>query len=245
MALWTKDNLYYREIKSHQIVSIGSDRAWQVMFPGIEKKIDIIWKTDHAEITVINNTTTERKKIYSSDERQVITAKLGEITVIDNKNQIAVLFAPVSQSNKHIYFDNNDRIRVGRTEKQTEDGSANTVIIKLPFVSSRHLEFISQNGKLFVSDNCSKNGTFVNGQRVTQQELHPCDVISILTFRMIYNGNSLSFFNSENMLSIKQSRKESKKEGKKKHPLVRNADYPWFERHEFIGTELRKKPYRE
>ena len=64
MALWTKDNLYYREIKSHEIVSIGSDRAWQVMFPGIEKKIDIIWQTDNAKITVINTPTTEGNKMW-------------------------------------------------------------------------------------------------------------------------------------------------------------------------------------
>ena len=30
---------------------------------------------------------------------------------------------------------------------------------------------------------------------------------------------------------------------KKLHPPVVNADYPWFERHEFIVTQLRKEPY--
>lgn len=31
--------------------------------------------------------------------------------------------------------------------------------------------------------------------------------------------------------------------GKGKHPPVKNAEYPWFERREFVGIQLRKEPY--
>ena len=213
MALLIKDNLYYREIDNNETVYFGTDETRETMIHGIAKRISVIWEKSYAKITIADNTATERNKSYLSDSSRVIIAKMGEITVIDSENQIAVLFAPVSQSNEHVYFDNNEKISIGRIEKKAKDGSENSIVIKLPFVSSRHLEFISLNGKLFVKDNGSMNGTFVNGEKVVQKEIHPGDVINILTVRMVYDGHSLSFFNTENALTVKNLGKESARSG--------------------------------
>jgi pSer/pThr/pTyr-binding forkhead associated (FHA) protein len=49
-----------------------------------------------------------------------------------------------------------------------------------PMVSRHHCTILHQDGKLFVRDLFSRNGTFVNGQRVTDEtELRPGDQLLI------------------------------------------------------------------
>lgn len=220
MALLIKDKLYYRELDNNETVNIGSDQTCEMMIQGAEKRISVTWRNKCADITIAGNTVTAKNKNLQSGSTRMIKAKMGEITVIDSENQIAALFAPVSQSDEHIYFDNNGKISVGRSEKKSQDGSENTILVKLPFVSSRHMEFISQNGKLFVRDNGSMNGTFVNGEKVIQKELHPGDVISVFTFRMVYDGNHLSFFNTENALTVRKPEKKTEQTAKEKKKTV-------------------------
>ena len=210
MALLIKDKLFYREIDKNETVHIGSDRNCDMVIPGLGSRIRVTWRNKCAEITVDDNNVTAKHKSQQSSYSHTLTVQMGEITVIDNDNQIAVLFAPATQSSQHVYLDNNGRISVGRTEK-AKDGSENTIIIKLPFVSSRHMDMHFVNGKLLVKDNGSLNGTFINGERIIQNELYPVrpgDAISILTIRMVYDGNAISFFNTENALSVKNIWKE-------------------------------------
>lgn len=48
---------------------------------------------------------------------------------------------------------------------------ASDIIINSPVVSSRHCEFLENGGLLFLRDNGSTNGTFVNGKRITHDTL--------------------------------------------------------------------------
>lgn len=209
MALLIRDKLFYQEIENNQTVTIGSDKTCQMVVSGLEKNLSVTWKNNCAEIAISENTVMSKNMFQQSGASTVLTAQIGKSTVIDYENHIAISFAYAAQSDKRVYFDSNCRISVGRSEKKAPDGSENAILVKLPFVSSRHMDIISQNGKLFVRDNGSTNGTFVNGEKITQKEIHSGDVISILTFRMVYNGNSLSFFNAENALTVRNIGKES------------------------------------
>lgn len=223
LALLIRDKLYYRELDNNETVNIGSGKTCEMMIHGVEKRISVTWRNKCAEITIGDNNVTAKNMFQQSGPSQTLTAQMGEITVIDSESQIAVLFSPVSQSDEHVYFDNNGKVGVGRSEKRAHDGAENTIIIKLPFVSTRHMEFISRNGKLFVRDNGSTNGTFVNGKKVIQEEIYPGDVISVFTFRMVYDGYSLSFFNTGNALTVKNSEKESvqsRNEVKRKETII-------------------------
>lgn len=214
MALLIKDRLYYREIDNNETVTVGSDDVLEIGVCGLDKKLQITWLNTYAKIIVDESAVTGKHTFQQSDVPRTLTVPIGKITVIDHENQIAVSFADVSCSDQHVYFDRNSTISLGRSDKRMQDGVENTILLKLPFVSSRHMDFISNNGRLFVRDNGSTNGTFVNGERVTQKELLPGDVISILTVQMVYDGNSLFFFNTENALTIRHSRKESEQVGK-------------------------------
>lgn len=207
MALLIRDKLYYREMDKNETVNIGSDKTCDMVIHGSEKKIGVTWRSNYAEITIGNKTAIAKNKFQQSDSPSRLTARMGEITVIDDEDRIAISFAHVSQSDKHVYFDNNSKINVGRSEKTAQDEPGNSILVKLPFVSSIHMEFVSRNGKLFVNNKSRTNGTFVNGEKITQKELRPGDVISVFTFRMVYDGNCLSFFNTENALTVNDSGK--------------------------------------
>lgn len=206
MALLTRTRSYYYEMDCGQKTSVGTDKTCQLVVPELEKQFTVVCQDNCAKITFAE--ASSKWNVHHSATSAVLEVPIGESAVLDHEEQIAVHFDHVSQSDKRFYLDSNCRIGVGRSEKQAE----NTIVVKLPFVSSRHLEFISQNGKLTVRDKGSKNGTYVNGEKITQRELAPGDVISILTVRMVYNGNSLSFFNAGNAISIRIAEAGTRKE---------------------------------
>lgn len=72
---------------------------------------------------------------------------------------------------------------IGRS-RQSE--SKNNLIISNPGVGKNHAYIKLMNGKYFLTDNNSQNGTFVNGKRIpgnTSVELH--------------NGDRIAFWNEE------------------------------------------------
>ncbi|MCM3585273.1 type VII secretion protein EssC [Mesobacillus maritimus] len=63
-------------------------------------------------------------------------------------------------------------------------------------VSSAHCQIeYAANGKAKIRDQQSSNGTYVNGERVTEKALKVGDVISIMGLRVIYNGKMLALNN--------------------------------------------------
>lgn len=226
MALLIGDKLYYREMEENETVCIGSDYTCDMVIGGVDKRLCVTWQDDGAKIIVRDQKEPEKNQFRQSGPSPVLTVQMGGIAVIDHENRIAVSFARVSQSDKHVYFDSNGTICLGRSEKKAKDGTENAILVKLPFVSSRHMEFISRNGKIIVRDDGSTNGTFVNGEKVTQKELCAGDVISILTFRIVYDGYSLSFYNTENALTVRNAGKAPEQERKSE----KNKEMIIFER---------------
>jgi hypothetical protein len=65
--------------------------------------------------------------------------------------------------------------------------SDNDLVIDDPRVSRFHAQLRAIRGKYVISDLGSTDGTRVNGQRVTQQILHPRDVISLAGVPLVYS----------------------------------------------------------
>ncbi len=78
-----------------------------------------------------------------------------------------------------------DRIRIGRDP-------TNDVAINHPVVSKHHAEIVKQDGKFFVVDLGSTNGTFVNGIKIKRHQLHELDRIVIGPSELHFSGESLS-----------------------------------------------------
>ncbi len=51
--------------------------------------------------------------------------------------------------------------------------------IPLPSISRTHFEFYLEDDELMIRDLESRNGTFVNGERITKQELVPGDLVAV------------------------------------------------------------------
>ncbi len=66
----------------------------------------------------------------------------------------------------------------------------NTVVIDNPAVSGRHARVVREGEQFFVEDLDSRNGTFVNDQRVTRQALQHGDVVLVGKHRLLFDGLS-------------------------------------------------------
>ncbi|HEY7884378.1 MAG TPA: FHA domain-containing protein [Cellvibrionaceae bacterium] len=67
-------------------------------------------------------------------------------------------------------------------EKLYSIGSAsdNNLVLMDPSIDPIHARLISaENGKVFIKDNTSANGSFVNGERISQKELKPGDCLRL------------------------------------------------------------------
>lgn len=78
-----------------------------------------------------------------------------------------------------------DRITIGR------DPSSD-VVVNHPVVSKNHAEIVRQEGKVFIVDLGSTNGTFVNGIKVKRHQLQELDRIVIGPAELHFAGDSLS-----------------------------------------------------
>ncbi|OSD07875.1 hypothetical protein PYCCODRAFT_1357554 [Trametes coccinea BRFM310] len=85
---------------------------------------------------------------------------------------------------KHISLVNNQRVKIGRqtnakTVPQERNGYFDSKVL-----SRQHAEVWEENGKIFIKDVKSSNGTFINGERLSQEglesdpyELHTDDIV--------------------------------------------------------------------
>ena len=85
---------------------------------------------------------------------------------------------------RSIWLREGQRIRIGRTD------GADVQIIN-PFVSSEHLIVEKRNGKLYLEDRHSANGTFIHSRRISSQVLDRGESFYILTMRFLYDGDRL------------------------------------------------------
>jgi predicted component of type VI protein secretion system len=68
-------------------------------------------------------------------------------------------------------------------------GKGSTVTLPHPLVSRQHCELFESNGRLWVRDLGSLNGTYVNNEKVTETELPPNELLTVgtVTFRAVYD----------------------------------------------------------
>jgi ABC transport system ATP-binding/permease protein len=119
----------------------------------------------------------------------------GNFVTLTYRNAAAVRVAQAATVAHSYPLDPNDpQISIGR------EGSE--IVLENPQVSRNHAEIIRANGGHILRDVGSTNGTFVNGQRITQHTLTPGDVIQIGAFKLVYDGDSLDQYDQRGALRI-------------------------------------------
>lgn len=80
-----------------------------------------------------------------------------------------------------LHFQDNRQAPIWVVEKFFTLGSAddNHLVITDPGVDTYHAKILQENNKYYLKDNNSQQGCFVNGQRITQREIIPGDLIQL------------------------------------------------------------------
>jgi len=125
---------------------------------------------------------------------------------------IPVVSVPAATARLYILLPTGDAYERELTQAETQIGKGprNDLVIADPAVSSAHAVIRAEGEHYIVSDLGSRNGTFVNGQRLAQlQRLEHGDVIGIglskLTFRRAGAGDTSTTLASDRTLVIQRA----------------------------------------
>jgi ABC-type multidrug transport system ATPase subunit len=78
----------------------------------------------------------------------------------------------------------------------------NAIVLESMHISRQHAFVEPQNDRHIIKDLGSTNGTYVNGERVTERKLQEGDVIRIGHFKLIYQGNELRGYDEERAVRL-------------------------------------------
>ncbi len=147
----------------------------------------VISQSDKDKIMQFENILNEASKTAFGEpvkidiRRRTMILESKENTPEVNNVNYSPLIIIQSGPNKGQQFKiNRDNIIIGRQEGD--------IIIKDDTISRRHAEIINSNGKYFIRDNNSTNGTFINNKRVDQSPLSNGDMIRLGNIQMIFNN---------------------------------------------------------
>jgi ABC-type multidrug transport system ATPase subunit len=119
----------------------------------------------------------------------------GNFVTLTYRNPRAARAAQSATVAQSYPLDPNDpQITIGRESAD--------IILENPQVSRQHAVIERSDGRHLLRDVGSANGTFVNGQRITQHALRPGDVIQIGAFKLVYDGDSLDQYDQRGALRI-------------------------------------------
>lgn len=133
-------------------------------------------------------------KINSNDDVKIISGnapvenallKENEFYVLNsiNNNTQYLIYCYPSNDSSFSYYHITDKINEGIT---IGSGSNSHIMYPTPLVEVEHAKIINQNGEIYLIDNNSKNGIYVNRQRTTQTLLKNGDNIFIMGLRIVF-----------------------------------------------------------
>jgi DNA segregation ATPase FtsK/SpoIIIE, S-DNA-T family len=120
------------------------------------------------------------------------------LRVLADDSECLLFTEPVSldrQVYKKVVVPNNSTIKIGRAD-------SNDIVYKNSFFSTHHAVLSYAHGKWNITDNNSTNGTFVNGTRVTREQIFPGDLVYIMGFKIIIGNGLIAFNNPDNLVNL-------------------------------------------
>ncbi len=136
-----------------------------------------------------------RLTLADGDVLRIGDPATGNFVTLTYHNPAAARVAQAATVARSYPLDPSDpQITIGR------EGS--DIVLENPQVSRNHAAIDRAGGKHVLRDAGSTNGTFVNGQRISQHTLVPGDVIQIGAFKLVYDGDSLDQYDQRGALRI-------------------------------------------
>lgn len=148
------------------------------------------------------------KKVSVIDEtgKPVGSSVIKPLNILHLKNNIKdenilIFPEPIAsgrQSLKKVFAKSSCEITIGRSQD-------NSIYFENAFVSTHHAKLVFDGNLWSVSDNSSRNGTFVNDYRITSKPLVPGDLIFIMGLKIVIGKNYFAINNPEDSVIIRSS----------------------------------------
>lgn len=168
--------------RTRNLVSVeGTKGEWVVKS---NKKVSVLDESGKvAASTVLKPSSILRLKHSAQDENILIFAE----PIAYNRQNLKKIFAKS-------YCE----VTIGRNQD-------NNIYFENAFVSTHHAKLIFDGELWSITDNNSRNGTFVNDYRITSKPLVPGDLIYIMGLRIVIGKNYFAINNPEDSVIIRSS----------------------------------------
>lgn len=153
---------------------------------------------------------------WNGKESRKGSLKAGDILIIDRKYLVAAMILEELPARPQV-VEFTKIMTIGR-------GKENHLVFENPMISTRHCQILEDNGKFFIRDMGSTNGTYVNDIRVRECLLKEGDSIKIGCYLLKLSGKII-LVNGDQRVSAHDVRLKFIKAGKMK---FRADSYPWF-----------------
>lgn len=188
------DKIYSIDLLKHGNASIGSANDDSVRLDAH----DLV--AGHIKFINTNGSwIVKAKKLMCRENSRISSEELYEgITyIVQTEPQIFISVHPKQEnSSKLVDLGNINEINIGRDAR-------NEIVFSNMRTSSKHCQIYKVGEGFKIKDCGSKNGTFVNGKRISEKILCDGDIVNISIYQIIYENNTLSFLNVGNDIDFK------------------------------------------
>lgn len=211
-ALRYREHIYYRNIADGQQITFGSGKK------------DTLQIREMAEeqlcIRALGERITMQTRPPFQPRQEAVS--LGSVVRVDEASGTSLFVSRATGiATDKFVLPYDGVIRIGRAE-------SNDISIGLPFVSGRHFQLRITDGSVRVEDLDSRNGLYLNGQRIKAASFKPGDELNILTVRIRMVNNTLHFENVGDSLKINfvQSRPQTTPQSAQQQKYLRHRLSP-------------------
>jgi len=189
IRVYFENKIYSIDLSNQSQASIGSgnDDSLRLDAHGLSE--------NHVRFSNINGTWIIKGKKNLCRENSRISSEnlFGGVTYsLQTTPQIFIAIHPKQEdSNKIVNLNSNHDVKIGRAQ-------GNDIIFANMRTSSNHCQIYKVGEGYKIKDCGSKNGTFVNGKRITEKILCNGDIVNISIYQLIFENNQLSFLNVGN-----------------------------------------------
>ena len=160
-------------LNNNCVYSAPIERGQEVSFGKGKKDTVFVKGFDSSQVVIkmgFDNYSVSAKKYYGIEKKNV---PMDTFLILDKETK-TLLFATsvISEKTTSVKLPFDCEITVGRDQ-------SNDIVLKFPFVSSKHFTLRTESGIVRIEDNASRNGLFLNGKRISIAKMNSGDVLSI------------------------------------------------------------------
>ena len=219
IRIYIEDYFIEKEAEKGCTITIGSGKKDSIQINSAEVKnnhLTFSWKDE------ILTVSAHGKCTYKGHEVKNQEVHAGDAFLLPGTSVAVSVSNAQTDSDEEIELSESSEILIGRSYNST-------IQFDNKKVSSSHAKIYEYDGKYHICDMNSSNGTYLNGKRIKDAELNDGDVVSILTYRILYCAGKLHFENVGGDLQIVREENNHEDEDK---------TYPVFHRSPRIQNEM-------